>query len=131
MPNFEIVRRNFQPAAVGTTETTAIYSVAKGTRVVSVSVKGITAAASSTNSTIQVGDGDDTDGFVKTTDYDLENAVATIKPGTGAYVDSTQTGKLYESADTVDVVYTINSTPGATTPKVQVALVIIREFPAG
>lgn len=130
MALFEVVRRNFQPAAVGTSETTAICSVAKGTRVLSASVKGITAAASSTTSTIQVGDGDDTDGFVKTTDYDLENAVATIKPGTGAYVDSTQSGKLYESADTIDVVYTIG-TPGATTPKVQIALVIIREFPAG
>jgi hypothetical protein len=130
MPNVEVVRRTFQPAAVGSAETTARYAVAKGQRVLAASVKGITAAASSTTSTIQVGDGDDPDGFVTTSDYDLENAAATIRAGTGAYVDSTATGRLYTAADTVDVTYT-PGTPGATNPKIAVSLLVVRDWPAG
>lgn len=130
MPAFEVVRRNFQPAAVGSNETTTIYSPPKGTRVIACSIRGITAAASSTTSTITVGDSNDPDGFAVSGDYDLENAAATIVSGTGAYISNTAGGRLYTSAGAVQVVYTAN-TAGATNPKVQIALVIIREFPAG
>ena len=132
MPNFEVIRRNFQPAAVGSAETTTIYTAAKGQRVIAASMKLLTAAAASTSCTIEVGDAADTDGYVKGSDLDLETAtVASIVAGTGDYFGTTyKAGKLYTASTAITAKYVIG-TPGATNPKVQISLVIVREFPAG
>jgi hypothetical protein len=127
---FEVVRRNFTPAAVGSNETTTIYAAAKGERVIAASAKIVTAAASSTSSTFSVGDSGDDDGYVKTTDLDLESTAGTIASGTGAYFGTAAAGRLYTSATNVQVKYTAN-TGGATTPTIAVALVIVREWPRG
>jgi hypothetical protein len=127
---YEVVRRNFTPAAVGSNETTTIYAAAKGERVIAASAKIVTAAASSTSSTVSVGDSNDDDGYVKTTDLDLESAAGTIASGTGAYFGTTAAGRLYTSATNVQVKYTAN-TGGATAPTISVALVIVREWPRG
>ena len=118
------VTKIFEPAAVGSSETTALFTVKAGQRVLWATVKPIRAAAGSTNSTIEIGDDGDTDRFVKaTTDYDPEaSAVGTLISGTGAGLANSG-GYLYTADNTVDVVYTASGASGAL-PKLKVTLMI-------
>ena len=111
----------FQPAAVGTDETTPLFPIKAGQTVLQVQVIPMIAAAGSTNSTMEIGDGTDPDGYiVATTDYDPEaSVVGTLINGSGAYL--AVFGKFYAADDTIDVVYTKN-TAGATNPKIRVYL---------
>jgi hypothetical protein len=115
----------FQPAAVGTTETTQLFAVKKGERVIHASFEWLISAAGSTDSTMELGDGSDTDGFVAATD--TEQTAGDLTNGAGAYF-ATSGGKLYNVDDTVDIKYTNNGTPGATNPKVRVRITIAREM---
>lgn len=119
----------FEPAAVGSNETTALVTLDKGERVVWCSVQKLVLADGTTGSTATVGDGSDVDGYVTTTNLDLETgAVGDVVNGSGAYL-ATSGGKLYTAADTVDVVYTASGTPGTTVPRIAVLLRIARDWP--
>jgi hypothetical protein len=114
----------FQPVDRTADETKAIMAVRPGMTIHQVQVLPLVAAAASTNSTIEVGDGVDPNGYViATTDYDPEaSVVGTLINGTGAYLVGAAVngwGKVYLVEDTIDVVYT-NATEGATNPKIKI-----------
>lgn len=117
---------DWSPADVGSAETTALFSIKAGTRVIGASAELLTAAAASTTSTQELGDGTDTDGFVTSANLDMETAtVGQVAQGTGALLLASL-GKLYTVDDTVDVKYVIG-TPGATNPRVRYRIYTIRE----
>jgi hypothetical protein len=126
---FRRSERYFSPAAVGSNETTPLFPVNKGERVVWASHNPFVNAAAATASTMTLGDGSDVDGFISTTDLDLETSVVgTPIGGTGAYLANSG-GKLYGADDTVDVVYTASGTPGAVVPRVLFVIIVAREQP--
>lgn len=112
----------YQPAAVGSTETKALLQVKKGERVLWVHLERLVLAAGSTTSTIEIGDGTDTDGFVAAIDTEA-GAAGDMVAGAGALLANSG-GKLYTVDDTIDAVYTIGATPGATNPSVRVVAAI-------
>lgn len=65
--------------------------------------------------TVQMGDGSDADGFLAATQIHTDDgSTKTYANGTGAYIDggstdNEQQGKLYEAADTIDCLFTLNS----------------------
>lgn len=125
--NIRTITREFQPTAVGSNETTAVFSVQAGERIVWASCLPITAAAAATTSTITLGDGSDVDGYITTTDYDPEAAALGVPiPGTGAYLANSG-GKLYTVDDTIDAVYTANGATGAR-PKVRFLIALMKEW---
>lgn len=118
--SFQNIRRyegTFQPAAVNADETKAILNVKKGDRVIAVQCQKLILAASSTNSSFDIGDGDDPNGYVASLDPEA-GSVGDLVDGAGALFGS-NLGKLYTADDTVDIVYTDNTTPGATNPKIR------------
>ena len=102
------------PAVIGADETTPIFNVPKGTRVRSMSVRVDKAAASSTDSSFVLGDGTATNGFFTTFDTET-NAAGTIVDAAGTFTNQSG-GRLYLVADTIDIVYSHGTTPGATKP---------------
>jgi len=131
--SLDVLRRTFQPADRTIAETTSLFDVAKGRRVLFASAQKLVKAAAGTTSTMMLGDGLDPDGYVTGTDggigdLDLETGSAgDLVTGTGAYLDSSG-GKLHTVHDTVDVVYTPGATPGATTPRVAFVVVVLPEW---
>ncbi len=121
----------FQPALVGTTETTALFNIKAGERVLWASAEIMINSAGTTNSTMDLGDGDDADGFVVGSTsgagtFDLElGTVGVAYPGAGALLANSG-GKLYLADDTVDVTYT-HATNGATNPKARFRIAVIKE----
>lgn len=109
----------YQPAAVGSAETKAIMTVKAGWRVIHVSVRPVTPAAAGTNTTIEIGDGTDTDGYVAA--IDTETMVGTtLIDGQGALF--AQGAKLYVADDTIDAKYVNGGTPGAVNPAILVTI---------
>lgn len=122
--------RDWSPAAVGSNETTALFPVRAGTRVIAASAEPLTNAAGSTTSTASLGDGTSVSGYITSGsgsgNLDLElSTVGTKVQGTGALLLASL-GTLYTTDDTVDVTYTAN-TAGATTPKVRFCIYTLRE----
>lgn len=122
----EYVEREFQPAAVGTGETKALFTIKAGYRVVWASGRAQIAAAASTDTTFTLGDGTDPDGLITAVDLEA-TAAGTLVDGEGAFL-SNSGGKLYTVDDTVDVVYA-GTTFGATNPKMKFKIAIVREWP--
>ncbi len=117
--------KTFQPAAVGSNETLALFTVKAGERVLLASYRTEIAAASSTDTTMTLGDGVDPDGYIAA--IDLETATAGgLGNGAGALLASSG-GKLYTTDDTVDVVYA-GTTYGATNPKITFTIGVIRDW---
>jgi hypothetical protein len=122
-----VITKDYQPAAVGTAETVQVFSVKKGRRVVWASAMPLTAAAGTTNTTIELGDAGDTDGFITAIDTE------TMVPGTpvdqpGAYLANSG-GKLYTTDTAINAKYVNGGTPGATNPKVRFTIAVVREYP--
>lgn len=122
----EIREKVYQPAAVGSGETTAVIAVNPGERVVFASAKPLTAAAASSETTICLGDGTNDDGFIAAYDTEASAVGTLIDGGTAAYFANSG-GKLYTEADTIDAKYTV-VTPGATNPKVHFRVGVIQEW---
>jgi hypothetical protein len=101
----------FQPAAVGTAETTGILTVKKGDRIISVDARKTRLAAGSTTSTISIGDGGDVDRFIAVTDTETGSVEDYINPVSGVLPYT------YNANDTIDANYIIGGTPGATNPQ--------------
>ncbi len=133
MSNYLKIRQQYKkwsPAAVDTDEVTALFAVTAGTRVVAASAELLTASAGTTNSTAELGDGTDADGYVTSAsgsgNLDLELATpGVINQGTGALLAASM-GKLYTADDTVDVTYT-NNTQGLINPVVAFRIYTLRE----
>ena len=126
--NIKILRKTFQPAAVGSDETKALFSVKKGERVLWASAMPEIAAAGSTDTTMTLGDGADTDGFITAIDLEAMTAGTPVAhTAAGAFFNSSG-GKIYTVDDTIDVVYA-GTTYGATNPKVTFMVAIVRDFP--
>jgi hypothetical protein len=117
--------KDFQPAAVGSNETKALFTVKKGQRVIAASYRCEIAAAASTDTTMTLGDGTDTDGFIAAIDLEAASAGG-LGNGAGALL-ATDGGKLYTADDTVDVVYS-GTTYGATNPKFTFCITIVTEW---
>lgn len=117
---------DYQPAAVGTTETVACFNVKAGDRVLWSSAEMVINSATSTNSTVSLGDGDGATGYVLTTDIDLETSTIGQAINGGGTFTASAGGKLYTADDTVDATYT-HATNGATNPKVRFRIAVVRE----
>ena len=115
--------REWSPVAVGTGETTPLFNVAPGVRVVSASYRVLIASAAASVVTVSLGDGTDVAGFIAA--FDPETA--TVAAGGGTFLANSG-GKLYGAADTIDVVYAV-TTAGVTNPKVQFTVTFVREWP--
>jgi len=119
----EVRRRQWSPAAVGSGETTPIFAVAKGERVIAAGCRITTPWAGGSTATITLGDGTDPDGLLPTADV-TETTAGEYASAAGAYLAGN--GKLYSAADTLDVVYTPN-TPGATNGVVVFWVMVVEE----
>jgi hypothetical protein len=116
----------FQPAAVGAGETKELIAVKKGERVLWASYKVDIPAAASTDSTMILGDGTDTNGYIEA--IDLETATAgQVSTGTVGTLLPASGGKLYAADDTIDVIYA-GSSFGATNPKVTFCVAVVRDW---
>jgi hypothetical protein len=113
--------KTFEPAAVGSDETKALFSMRIGDRVRSMTLVPIRAAAGSTSSTITIGDDTGATEYFNSA-YDPEAAAVDGTPidadGTGIAAGG---GKLYTAADTIDIIYTANGATGAL-PKCRVTI---------
>ena len=140
--SFQQIRRiegYFQPAAVGSNETTPIFAVKAGQRVMALWIQVMIAGESGVaTSTIEIGDGTNIDGYLDNADINTITGMSdnyattdgatypagTILDGNGEFLVGHATsgwgtsGKLYTVDDTVDAVYTAN-TAGATNPKIK------------
>lgn len=121
----EIREIDFQPAAVGSNETKALFAVRAGERVVFASARCLTAAAASTDTTMTLGDGASAAGYIAAIDLEA-TAAGTLVNGQGALLNQSG-GKLYTADDTVDVVYA-GTTYGATNPKYKFKIGVVREW---
>ena len=108
-------------ADVASNETIAIYTVPKGYRVLWATAQILVAADGSTDSTWEIGDASDDNGFV--TSFDTENTVGNYYGDAGAYLAASG-GKLYNAATAVNAYYKQGSTDGATAPSIRVCLAI-------
>lgn len=125
-----VLHVRFSPVAVGSGETTPVYTVAAGERAWCAASRIITPAAGGSTATVTLGDGDDADGLMTAANTAIAAAVGTIADGSGAYLAESG-GKLYTARDTIDVVYAPGGGPGATAPLVEFAINITRDWPAG
>lgn len=112
---------DFAPAAVGTAETTALLYVRKADKVLSIHLERMTLADGGTDSNLSVGDGDDLNRFIPATRARL-----------GAVGDIVQTSNnelpyVYPSDDSIDASYEPGATPGATTPRWLVRIILISD----
>lgn len=123
----ETLRKRWTPADVEADETTALFDVSEGDRVVGASAKLLVSADASTDTTQTLGDGADPDGFVTSANLDLEGTPGAAVQGTGALLLASW-GKLYTADDTIDVVYSNGTTPGATAPVVLYTVHILRRL---
>lgn len=119
--------KTFQPAAVGSDETKALFSIKKGERVLWASYRPEIAAASSTDTTMILGHGDDTNGLIEAIDLEAMTPGAIVQGALTATLLLTSGGVLFAADDTIDVVYA-GSTYGATNPKVTFCIAVIREW---
>jgi hypothetical protein len=97
--------------AAGSTD--VLMNVPLGLRVLSVSAR-VRVASAGTTSTIAIGDGTASGGYIAATDADA-TAAGTMVDGAGTML-ATAGGKLYTAADTIDATYVPGATPGATAP---------------
>jgi len=117
----------WEPAAVGSDETVALFGVKKGERVVMQGHRLLVAAAVGTSSTVTLGDGDDPDGYQTAAQLDIETAtVGAPASGAGAYL-APSGGKVYAASDTVDAVYTASGATG-TKPRVEYVIWCATDF---
>lgn len=124
--NLQVLSKTYAPAAVGAGETAPLFAVKKGTRVWAAGMQCLTPAAAATDSTLALGDGTATAGFVAATDLEA-TAAGTIVPGAGTLFNQSG-GKLYAVDDTVDALYA-GTTFGAVLPRYRVWIVVSRESP--
>jgi hypothetical protein len=116
--------KDWQAAVVGSNETTRLFTASKGDVVLSCVVIPLVNAAPGTTSTIEVGDTNDTDRYVTTSNVDLRtSAVGTPVSGTGAGLSSAP--YAYPADSGINIVYTANSATGAK-PAVRVIATILR-----
>lgn len=123
--NIRILSKTFQPAAVGAGETTPLFQIKKGERVLWASAIALTAAAASTDTTFTLGDGVDPDGYIAAVDLEATTA-GTHVAGAGALLANSG-GKYYTGDDTVDAVYA-GTTFGATNPKMRFTIAVARDW---
>jgi hypothetical protein len=109
--------------AAGSTD--VLMSVPKGTRVLSVSALAKVASAGTT-STIAIGDGTATGGFLAATDADATAAGTMVDGGGTMFANSG--GRLYLVDDTIDATYVPGATPGATAPSWEVRIRYYKEW---
>lgn len=121
-----VLERDFQPTAIGSTQTKALFAVKAGERCIAASLKILIGSQVGTaTSTYKVGDGATTDGYMAA-EGTVQVAGVLIDGGAGAFFASTG-GKLYTADDTIDIVYTF-AVPGNINPKCRVRVVLRREW---
>jgi hypothetical protein len=118
---------DWSPAAVGANETTPLFSLRAGARVLAAWCRVLTAWAGATTPTFTLGDGADPDGYI--TDANANEEAAGAYDGTGAFIATPNQGKLYTADDTVDVDYVAGATPGATLGKVRFYILVLQGDP--
>lgn len=94
-----------------------VLPVGTGSCVLNVFTKIVTANNAATTSTVDIGDGNDADGYDN--DVDMKATAGTLAKGVGgtdAYI--TNDGTLYTSGDTIDLTFTVTGTNTAGSVKV-------------
>ena len=109
---------DFSVANAGTiaddTDKTFAYAIPAGYMVTDACANVITAFNDSGGGDeldVIVGDGTDPDGFLTILQLHTDGTVATQAANTGAYIDN-ENGKVYTSADTIDIVFSPNTSTG-------------------
>lgn len=118
-----IYNMNWTPVAVGSGETAALLTVQAGDRVLACSARVKTASAGTT-STLAIGDGTATGGYIAATDLDATVA-GTLVDGGGTMLANSG-GKLYTALDTIDATYVTGATPGATPPVWEIRITVVK-----
>ena len=116
----DIRETDWEPSAIGTGETAELFAVAAGELVLFALIRMNRAAGAGTNSDIEIGDGTDPDGYFATAAYDPE--AATMHESLAARGAFMQGGRYYTEADTIDLVYAPDTTPGPVKPLVHVLI---------
>ena len=113
----------FTAAAVGSSETKELFSMEKGDTVLFVYTVSLATIAGGVDSTWDIGDGGDTDRY-----YDGVTTVGTV----GAFVSgaTATVPYTYTAKDTIDVIYTQNSTDGSVAPGIRVVVGYVNASPA-
>ena len=113
----------FTAAAVGSSETEELFSMEKGDTVLFVYTVSLATIASGVDSTWDIGDGCDTDRYLD--GATTVGAAGLFVTGATATVPYTYTVK-----DTIDVIYTQNSTDGSVAPAIRVVIGVVNASPA-
>ena len=116
----------FQAAAVGGGETTPLFQLKAGARVIAAWARVITAWAGGSTPIATLGDGTGVTGLI--TDADMDERTAGLYNGTGAFLANAG-GRFYLVDDAVDVVYTPGGTPGATNGKIRFGILVLQSEP--
>lgn len=124
-PRQYIYRVQYTVPAVASGSTDVIMSVPKGTRVLSVSAL-VKVASAGTTSTIAIGDGTATGGFIAAADADT-NTAGTMMDGAGIMLANAG-GRLYLVDDTIDATYVTGATPGAVAPVWEIRIRAYKEW---
>lgn len=106
-----VMRNRVSIVGLATAEVVQCLSIPAGTLVTNVLVKVITAEASGT-ATATVGDGAGVNSWDAETN--LAATAGTVTAGVGGTDAYVTTGKLYSTADTIDLVITLGSGPATT-----------------
>lgn len=125
VPKQYIAKIPYTVSTVGANVTDVLMSVPKGTRVLSVSAL-VKVASAGTTSTIAIGDGTATGGFIAATDADA-TAAGTLVDGAGTMLANAG-GRLYLVDDTIDATYVAGATPGATAPVWEIRIRYYKEW---
>lgn len=93
---------------------TITYAIPAGSQVRNVSAKVVTAfddSGSGDELNVTVGDGADADGYLTSAQLHTDDTPITYVANTGALLDN-ENGKVYTSADTIDILFTPNASTG-------------------
>jgi hypothetical protein len=124
-PRQYVAKLMYTVPAVASGSTDVLMSVPKGTRILSVSIL-VKVASAGTTSTIAIGDGTASGGFLAATDADA-TAAGTMVDGAGTMLANAG-GRLYLVDDTIDATYVTGATPGATAPVWEIRIRYYKEW---
>lgn len=121
-----IKTKTFRVGVAGTSETTAVFSVKKGERVLWASAVPRIACTAGKTSAMIFGDGDDDNGYITTFTVTAAASPIGTPIGGGGALFNQAGGKLYTADDTIDVVATEDAT-NVIAPAVTFSIATIKE----
>jgi hypothetical protein len=121
-----MVHINWSPAVATTSETTAVFSVRPGDRILWCSAMPMISASVGAVGTVSLGDGNGVASLIGVfTPTQAASPLGTLIGGAGAYLANSG-GKLYTVADTIDVDF-IYTSGGVIKPVIKFHIAVTRE----